>query len=53
MLTRKNTKQLKGFAILLMLAHHLYAFPDRMPYGYDFSRNIILNDKLINYIGIF
>lgn len=53
MLNRKNTKQLKGFAILLMLAHHLYAFPDRMPYGYDFSRNIILNDKLINYIGIF
>lgn len=41
MLTRENTKQLKGFAVLLMLAHHLFAFSDRIPYGFDFSRNIL------------
>lgn len=29
MLSRINTKQLKGLAVLLMLAHHLFTFPDR------------------------
>ena len=33
MFTKENTKQIKGIAILLMMAHHLFAFPDRMPYG--------------------
>ena len=33
MLTRTNTKQLKDVAILLMLAHHLFTFPDRISYG--------------------
>lgn len=32
MFTKENTKQIKGIAILLMLAHHLFAFPERMPY---------------------
>ena len=32
MFTKENTKQIKGIAILLMMAHHLFAFPDRMPY---------------------
>ena len=33
MLTKENTKQIKGIAILLMMAHHLLAFPGRVPYG--------------------
>ena len=33
MFTKENTKQIKGVAILLMIAHHLFAFPERMPYG--------------------
>ena len=53
MLTRENTKQLKGFAVLLMLAHHLFAFSDRIPYGFDFSRNIFLSNTLTSFIGVF
>lgn len=33
MFTKENTKQIKGIAILLMMAHHLFAFPARMPFG--------------------
>ena len=28
--TRESTKIAKGFAIVLMLCHHLFAFPDRI-----------------------
>lgn len=28
--TREDTKMMKGFAIILMLMHHLWAFPDRL-----------------------
>ena len=28
--TKDDTKLMKGFAILLMLAHHLWGFPDRL-----------------------
>lgn len=31
MFTRKDTKAVKGIAILLMFIHHLWAFPDRLP----------------------
>lgn len=38
MLSRINTKQLKGLAVLLMLAHHLFTFPDRWPSGFEFNK---------------
>ena len=41
MLTRTNTKQLKAVAILLMLAHHLFTFPDRIPYGLSYSGSVV------------
>ena len=41
MLTRTNTKQLKAVAILLMLAHHLFTFPDRIPYGLSPATSIM------------
>lgn len=41
MLTRKNTKQLKGMAVLLMLTHHLFTFPDRVPFGLNLTNYII------------
>ncbi|WP_168177388.1 acyltransferase family protein [Vagococcus zengguangii] len=31
--TRKDTKVAKGMAIVLMLIHHLWTFPDRLPNG--------------------
>lgn len=31
MFTREDTKKIKGVAILLMLIHHLWFFPDRLP----------------------
>lgn len=53
MLTRINTKQLKGLAILLMLVHHLFAFSERVPFGLKLNNNIIMNDIIINFIGNF
>lgn len=53
MLSRINTKQLKGLAVLLMLAHHLFTFPDRWPSGFEFNNNVIINNTLINIIGNF
>jgi len=34
--SREDTKVMKGVAIILMLAHHLWAFPDRYPVGFAF-----------------
>jgi len=34
--SREDTKVIKGIAIVLMLAHHLWAFPDRYPVGFFF-----------------
>ncbi|MBR1529458.1 MAG: acyltransferase family protein [Oscillospiraceae bacterium] len=31
MFTREDTKAVKGFAVLMMLFHHMAAFPDRQP----------------------
>lgn len=33
--TKEDTKVIKGVAVLLMLAHHLLLFPNRMPTGYE------------------
>lgn len=33
-LTREDTKMVKGMAIILMLIHHLFAFPDRIHFDY-------------------
>ena len=35
--SRQDTKALKGVAILLMLMHHLLAYPDRMPTKYQYA----------------
>lgn len=34
-LTKKDTRILKGIAILLMLSHHLFTFPSRIPAGFE------------------
>ena len=54
MLTRTNTKQLKAVAILLMLAHHLFTFPNRIPYGLSPATSIMIsNTELTRCIGVF
>lgn len=35
--SRQDTKAMKGIAILLMLLHHIMAFPDRIPTKYQFA----------------
>lgn len=54
MLTRTNTKQLKAVAILLMLAHHLFTFPERIPYNLSPATSILIsNTELTQCIGLF
>ena len=54
MLTRTNTKQLKAVAILLMLAHHLFTFPDRIPYGLSPTTSIMTSNlEFTQCIGTF
>lgn len=53
MITRDDTKIMKGIAIILMLTHHLWSFPDRMAGGslnYSFS---IFGMSSIVYFGLF
>ncbi len=35
MFTREDTRAVKGMAVLMMLFHHLVAFPDRMPPDFE------------------
>ena len=52
MFSRTSTKQIKGWAILFMLAHHLYTFTDRIPYGMELATNkYILGVELTQFIG--
>lgn len=54
MFTRENTKQVKGIAVLLMLAHHLYTFPDRIPYGLEVATKYYISGReLTTIIGSF
>lgn len=51
--TKEDTKVVKGFAILLMLMHHLWGFPDRIPGDgllYSFH---IFGRSSIQYLGMF
>ena len=54
MFTKENTKQIKGIAILLMLAHHLLAFPGHVPYGVTIQTSFYLSGmELTELIGGF
>lgn len=53
-LSKERSNQIKGIAILLMLVHHLLAFPDRIPYGANICTNIYISDiELTVAIGKF
>lgn len=54
MLTREDTKRLKGIAILWMLIHHLYSFKERMPYGMELSSSVQVSGiDVIQILGLF
>jgi len=54
MFTKENTKQIKGIAILLMMAHHLFVFPERMPYDTAIQTPFFLSGmELTELIGGF
>lgn len=50
--SREDTKLVKGIGILLMLAHHLWAFPARN-YGLPSETITVFGEPLFVYIGIF
>jgi hypothetical protein len=41
--TRTDTKVIKGVAVLLMLMHHLFYFPDNRPYSMPEVRQTLPN----------
>lgn len=47
-LTREESQEIKGIAILLMLFHHLFAFSDRIPNGLHYSNFTVTLAKFGN-----
>lgn len=52
-LTKKQSTVAKGIAILVMFAHHLYAFPDRFDYIWGHPYLIQLGQDLGIVVGLF
>ncbi len=50
MFTREYTKIFKGIAVILMMAHHLLFFPERMPTGYEIISMVSVNGLEIETI---
>ena len=44
--TKQDTKTIKGIAILLMLCHHLFAFPETIPHELTQIQNTCLDSLL-------
>lgn len=55
MFGKEETKAIKGVAILLMLAHHLFAFAERIPGGVEYNQTVMFNEStsLLLQIGWF
>lgn len=52
--SRNDTKVIKGLAMVLMLYHHLFAFPDRIPFGITYKSIAIYEGYTLSYwIGTF
>lgn len=52
--TKEHTKIVKGVAILLMLTHHLFAFPDRIHIQPGYISMLSISGKTIEYLlGVF
>ena len=54
MFTREDTRIVKGIAIILMLMHHLFAFPNRYPSDFSFAPTFsIYGTDFIVFLGQF
>lgn len=51
--TREDTKAVKGVAVLMMLMHHLFSYPDRIAYPGLITLSSYIGFDLIKYIGLF
>ncbi len=49
--TKDDTKCMKGLAVLLMLAHHLWGFPDRLPSGLPMTSVTARGMEFAGFIG--
>ena len=52
-LTKEQSTVAKGIAILVMMAHHLYAFPDRFDFIWGHPYLIQLGQDLGIVVGLF
>lgn len=50
MLSREDTKSLTGIAILLMLAHYLFAYTERIPWKMEVTTSIVISGKELTMI---
>lgn len=46
--TRRDTRCVKGIAALMMMAHHIFGFTDRLPLGYSYNLRILDMQCLID-----
>lgn len=53
MFTREDTKIIKGMAVTLMILHHLWAFPERLPGGELKCLLSVSGESAIMYLGMF
>ncbi|WP_222422519.1 acyltransferase family protein, partial [Yersinia rohdei] len=52
--TKKETNYIKGIAIILMLMHHLFAFPDRIPHDANIINSLpFIGANVDNYLANF
>lgn len=51
--SKEKSQMAKGICILIMLAHHLYAFPERLDYTYDIPFFIKLGQEFGIIVGLF
>ena len=52
-MTKRESKELQGFAILMMLYHHLFAFPERIEYPYVSLADQFFHFSLSQNMGLF
>ncbi|WP_145534968.1 acyltransferase family protein, partial [Yersinia thracica] len=53
-ITKNESNYIKGIAIILMLTHHLFAFPDRVPYDANIINSLpFIGASVDNYLANF
>ena len=45
---RDDTRIVKAVAVIMMLAHHIFAFPERLPAGYSYTLRLLNQDDFVS-----